>query len=301
MTTTKASTQADAPASANANTNAHTVTKITSISQIVQGMPASDGAGVKLKRVLGQPMLKRLDPFLMLDEFGSEDAQDYIAGFPQHPHRGFQTVTYMLNGKMGHKDSIGNEGLIEDGGLQWMNAGKGIIHEEMPMQIEGKMRGFQLWVNLPASEKMSAPGYQDIPTANIPELRSSNGSLIRVLAGNYAGQEGAVTTQAVKPQFFDFHLVAGEVLKVATQTTHNGFLYVYEGAIEVADKLLNKGQLGVLDFTDELVLHTQHAARAIFVSGEPINEPVVQYGPFVMNTQEEINQALRDFQQGVLA
>ena len=273
----------------------------TTIKQVVEGMPTSDGAGVKLKRVLGQPALKRLDPFLMLDEFGSEEAQDYIAGFPKHPHRGFQTVTYMLNGKMGHKDSVGNEGLIEDGGLQWMNAGKGIIHEEMPLQIEGKMRGFQLWVNLPAKEKMSEPGYQDIPTANIPELSSDNGSLIRVLAGNYQDQEGAVTTQAVKPQFFDFHLVANESLTLATQITHNGFLYVYEGEVDVSGKTLNKGQLGVLDFADQLTLKTKNAARAIFVSGEPINEPIVQYGPFVMNTEEEIHQALRDFQQGVLA
>ncbi|MFT6086676.1 MAG: redox-sensitive bicupin YhaK (pirin superfamily) [Glaciecola sp.] len=273
----------------------------TTIKQIVQGMPSSDGAGVKLKRVIGQPMLKNLDPFLLLDEFGSEDAQDYIAGFPKHPHRGFQTVTYMLNGKMGHKDSIGNEGIIEDGGLQWMNAGKGIIHEEMPMQIEGKMRGFQLWVNLPSTEKMSAPGYQDIPTADIPELSSEKGSTIRVLAGDYRGQKGAVTTQSVKPQFFDFHLVANESLNVATQDTHNGFLYVYEGKIEVAGKVLSKGQLGVLNFANDLVLESKDCARVIFVSGEPINEPVVQYGPFVMNSQEEINQALRDFQQGVLA
>ena len=273
----------------------------TTIIQVVEGMATSDGAGVKLKRVLGQPALQRLDPFLMLDEFGSEEAQDYIAGFPKHPHRGFQTVTYMLNGKMGHKDSVGNEGLIEDGGLQWMNAGKGIIHEEMPLQIEGKMRGFQLWVNLPANEKMSEPGYQDIPTANIPELSSDNGSLIRVLAGNYQGQEGAVTTQAVKPQFFDFHLVVNETLTLATQITHNGFLYVYEGEVDVSGKTLNKGQLGVLDFADQLTLQTKNAARAIFVSGEPINEPIVQYGPFVMNTEEEIHQALRDFQQGVLA
>lgn len=273
----------------------------TTIKQVVEGMPTSDGAGVKLKRVLGQPSLQRLDPFLMLDEFGSEQAQDYIAGFPKHPHRGFQTVTYMLNGKMGHKDSVGNEGLIEDGGLQWMNAGKGIIHEEMPLQSEGKMRGFQLWVNLPANEKMSEPGYQDIPTANIPELSSDNGSLIRVLAGNYLGQEGAVTTHGVNPQFFDFHLVANDTLMLATQSTHNGFLYVYEGEVDVSGKTLTKGQLGVLDFAEQLTLKTDEAARAIFVSGEPINEPVVQYGPFVMNTEEEINQALSDFQQGVLA
>jgi redox-sensitive bicupin YhaK (pirin superfamily) len=182
-----------------------------------------------------------------------------------------------------------------------MNAGKGIIHEEMPLQSEGKMRGFQLWVNLPAIEKMSDPGYQDIPTANIPELSSDNGSLIRVLAGNYLGQEGAVTTHGVNPQFFDFHLVANDSLTMATQSTHNGFLYVYEGEVGVSDKTLKKGQLGVLDFAKQLTLTTGDAARVIFVSGEPINEPVVQYGPFVMNTEEEINRALSDFQQGVLA
>lgn len=273
----------------------------TTIKQTVQGMPASDGAGVKLKRVLGQPLLQRLDPFLMLDEFGSDDAQDYLAGFPKHPHRGFQTVTYMLNGKMGHKDSVGNEGVIEDGGLQWMNAGKGIIHEEMPMQNAGKMRGFQLWVNLPAAEKMSEPGYQDIPSNTIPELTNDNGSLIRVLAGNYKGQEGAVTTHGVEPQFYDFHLVANESLSMPTQSSHNGFLYVYEGEVEVQGKPIKKGVLGVLDFGDQLTLKTRDEARAIFVSGEPIDEPIVQYGPFVMNSEEEINQALQDFQQGILA
>ncbi|MDT0629790.1 pirin family protein [Alteromonas sp. W364] len=271
------------------------------IIQIVQGMAASDGAGVKLKRVLGQPALKRLDPFLMLDEFGSEDAQDYIAGFPQHPHRGFQTVTYMLTGKMGHKDSVGNEGIIEDGGLQWMNAGKGIIHEEMPMQTEGRMRGFQLWVNLPASEKMSAPGYHDIPSKQVPELKIGKASTVRVLAGEYEGQQGAVSTQAVKPQFFDLHFVGTEEVTLPTKASHNGFVYVYEGDIEISGKRLSKGQLGVIDFADTLTIQTSDDARAILVSGEPIGEPVVQYGPFVMNSQEEINQALRDYQQGILA
>jgi len=274
--------------------------KVTTIKQIVQGMPASDGAGVKLKRVIGQPMLERLDPFLMLDELGSEDAQDYIAGFPKHPHRGSQTVTYMLNGKMRHKDSMGNEDVIEDVGLQWMNAGKGIIHEEMPMQVEGKMRGFQLWFNLPSTEKMSTPGYQDIATADIPELSTEKGSLIRVLAGDYKGQKGAVTTQSVKPQFFDVHLVANESLNIATEPTHNGFVYVYHGDLEAAGEVLSKVHLALLSLASDLVLDGKDGARAIFVSGEPINEPVVQYGPFVMNSQEEINQALVDYQQGVL-
>mgnify|MGYP000064819551 CR=1 FL=1 len=273
----------------------------TTIKQVVQGMPASDGAGVKLKRILGQPMLPRLDPFLMLDEFGSEDAQDYIAGFPPHPHRGFQTVTYMLNGKMGHKDSVGNEGMIEDGGLQWMNAGKGIIHEEMPMQIEGHMRGFQLWVNLPASEKMSAPGYADIPSNDVPEISIGTRSMARILAGNLNGQEGAVSTLAVKPQFFDIHLHADDCVDVPTHRHHNGFIYVYEGHVDIADKTLRKGQLGVLDFGDALTLQSDENTKLIIVSGEPINEPVVQYGPFVMNTEAEIKQAVHDYQNGKLA
>lgn len=272
----------------------------TTIKQVVQGMPASDGAGVKLKRVLGQPMLQRLDPFLMLDEFGSEDAQDYIAGFPQHPHRGFQTVTYMLNGKMGHKDSVGNEGIIEDGGLQWMNAGKGIIHEEMPMQTEGQMRGFQLWVNLPAAEKMSAPGYADIPSKDVPEISIGTSSMARVLAGSLNGQQCAVSTQAVKPQFFDIHLHADDTIDVPTSSHHNGFIYVYEGHVDIAGKTLRKGQLGVLDFGESLTLQSDENSKLIIVSGEPINEPVVQYGPFVMNTEAEIKQALHDYQNGTL-
>ncbi|MBT1451995.1 pirin family protein [Glaciecola sp. XM2] len=264
------------------------------------GMPASDGAGVKLSRVLGQPGLKRLDPFLMLDEFGSEDAQDYIAGFPQHPHRGFQTVTYMLEGKMGHKDSVGNSGVIEDGGLQWMNAGKGIIHEEIPQQTQGRMRGFQLWVNLPASEKMSPPGYQDIPTDKIPEVQLDN-ALVRVLAGTFNDVLGPVKTQAIQPQFLDVHLQADAHIKWPTVSSHNGFLYVYEGEVSVGAEILTKGQLGVLKFDGDIEVKASCESKAIFVSGEPINEPIVQYGPFVMNTEEEIHQAIRDYQSGALA
>lgn len=273
---------------------------MTRIISKAQGMAASDGAGVKLSRVIGQPSLRRLDPFLMLDEFGSADAQDYIAGFPQHPHRGFQTVTYMLEGKMGHKDSVGNTGVIEDGGLQWMNAGRGIIHEEMPQQIEGRMRGFQLWVNLPASEKMSAPGYQDIPSAQIPEVALDK-ALVRVLAGSFNEVEGPVKTQAIQPQFFDLHLQANAELSWPTQASHNGFIYVYEGQLMVGSDSLKKGQLGVLAFDSSISLSSNSDAKAIFVSGQPINEPIVQYGPFVMNTEAEIHQAIKDYQSGVLA
>lgn len=274
--------------------------KTTTIKQVVQGMPASDGAGVKLKRVLGQPLLKRLDPFLMLDEFGSEDAQDYIAGFPAHPHRGFQTVTYMLNGKMGHKDSVGNEGIIEDGGLQWMNAGKGIIHEEMPKQTEGRMRGFQLWVNLPASEKMSEPGYEDIKSAQINETTLSEHVLVRVLAGELNGVKGAVSTKAVQPQFYDIHVEQNDEIALSVDHEHNGFVYVYEGNMKLDGRVIDKGQLAVLDLTDQLIFTASAQTRLIFISGKPIGEPVEQYGPFVMNTQAEINQAVLDYQQNRL-
>lgn len=272
----------------------------TTIKQVIKGIPTSDGAGVKLKRVLGQAMLKRLDPFLMLDEFGSEDAQDYIAGFPSHPHRGFQTVTYMLTGKMGHKDSAGNVGVIEDGGLQWMNAGRGIIHEEMPQQTEGKMRGFQLWVNLPAAEKMSEPGYQDIKSDAIAELKIGNQSTVRVLAGELNGVKGAVSTQAVKPQFYDMHVAENEEIEIPVNAEHNGFVYVYEGEVKIGKKSLRKGQLAVLNLAETLAFTTVVEANLILVTGKPIGEPVEQYGPFVMNTKEEIDQAITDFQQNTL-
>ncbi|WP_085284081.1 pirin family protein [Colwellia chukchiensis] len=271
--------------------------KATTIKQMVQGMPASDGAGVKLKRIIGQPMLKRLDPFLMLDEFGSDDAQDYLAGFPPHPHRGFQTVTYMLNGKMGHKDSVGNQGIIEDGGLQWMNAGKGIIHEEMPKQTAGLMRGFQLWVNLPAREKMSEPGYQDIKSAEIKEVSLGPDSKARVLAGQLKGVQGAVSTQAVHPQFYDIHVGSKQSINIDVNETHNGFVYVYEGSMMLGDKAINQGQLAVLALGSQLTVMAEAQTKFIFVSGKPIAEPVEQYGPFVMNTRAEIEQAIEDYQQ----
>ena len=273
---------------------------MTRILRKAQGMPASDGAGVKLSRIIGQNGLKRLDPFLMLDEFGSDEPQDYLAGFPQHPHRGFQTVTYMLEGKMGHKDSVGNQGVIEDGGLQWMNAGKGIIHEEMPQQTQGRMRGFQLWVNLPASEKMSEPGYQDIPSREIPEVAQA-GATVRVLAGEYKGVESPVKTQAIQPQFLDLHFNDTDELSWPVDANQSGFIYVYEGEANIGGDKLVKGQLGVLEFDGSITVNAAKGAKAIVVSGTPINEPVVQYGPFVMNSDAEIQQALKDYQSGVLA
>lgn len=273
--------------------------QFTKIKQIAKGRATSDGAGVALTRIIGQGSVPRIDPFIMLDEFGSDEPQDYIAGFPAHPHRGFQTVTYMLQGKMGHQDSMGNQGLIEDGGLQWMNAGKGIIHSEMPMQTNGMLRGFQLWVNLPATDKMSPPGYQDIPSAKIPESEFDGGK-VRVLAGEFNGVRGIVNTRAINPQFLDLHFTQSTSLKVDTNNHHNGFIFVYEGEVSVCDKPLVKGELGILSCEDVLLVNAQSNTRLIFVSGELINEPVAQYGPFVMNTQAEVEQAMRDYRDGLL-
>lgn len=269
----------------------------------VRGAATSDGAGVKLTRIIGQPQLKNLDPFLMLDEFGSNNADDYIAGFPSHPHRGFQTVTYMLEGKMRHRDSEGNDGLIESGGIQWMNAGKGIIHEEMPEQTEGVMRGFQLWVNLPSSHKLSKPDYQDIPAREVPTIVIDESLKIKLLSGELENTTGPVTSidgSIPTPFFADF-----SVLKEVTHTqylnkSYQYFLYVYEGQLAIGIDYVKQGELVVLSKSDELEVVAQPDARWILVGGKPINEPIVQYGPFVMNTPDEIEQALKDYQNGVL-
>jgi quercetin 2,3-dioxygenase len=275
--------------------------KSRTIVQIATGIDTQDGAGVKLKRIIGQRSLPRLDPFLMLDEFGSDQAQDYIAGFPEHPHRGFQTVTYMLEGKMEHRDSVGNVGLIESGGIQWMNAGKGIIHAEMPKQTEGMMRGFQLWVNLPAKEKMSEPGYQDIPAHSVPEVAVSEHVKVKVLSGSFSNVTGPVATQAVDPLFLDITFNQRGEVAVPITTGHNAFIYCFAGSIQIEGQVLSTGQLGVLSEGHEVIISTSASASAIVVAGQPLDEPVVQYGPFVMNTEQEIEQALRDYQNGVLA
>ncbi|GAB3016160.1 pirin family protein [Bowmanella dokdonensis] len=271
---------------------------IRRIQQVVTGVKTSDGAGVSLTRIIGQPALPRLDPFLMLDEFGSDQPSDYLAGFPPHPHRGFQTVTYMLAGRMGHADSVGNQGVIETGGLQWMNAGRGIIHEEMPRQTDGLLRGFQLWVNLPADEKMSAPGYQDIPSQDVTELEAAPGIRVRVLAGEFRGIAGPVNTQAVKPLFLDVLAAGNGELSIPLEASHNAFVYCYEGKVTVAGQPLFRGQLAVLDKGSTLSLDFDDPARLILVAAKPIGEPVVQYGPFVMNSEEEIRQAVMDYQSG---
>ena len=282
------------------------VSEHKTIVKVVRGMPTSDGAGVSLTRIIGQPDLPRLDPFLMLDFFGSDNPGEYIAGFPPHPHRGFQTVTYMLAGKMRHKDSVGNEGVIDAGGIQWMNAGRGIIHEEMPEQEEGLLQGFQLWVNLPAKEKMSAPNYQDIQPVSIPTVQIQNAS-VKVLAGEVDGVKGPVKTTAVAPTFLDIDLKSGQC-DIALKSNEAAFLYVYEGNITVgkgdqAQKtMLESGELGVLSQQGtRLSFSSEKGSKIIVVSGKPINEPIVQYGPFVMNSQQEIVQAFNDYQSGVLA
>ncbi|NVK56037.1 MAG: pirin family protein [Alteromonadaceae bacterium] len=270
------------------------------IKQKVTGMPTQDGAGVSLTRIIGQRALPNLDPFLMLDFFGSDKADEYLAGFPPHPHRGFQTVTYMLTGKMGHRDSVGNEGIIEDGGIQWMNAGKGIIHEEMPKQTDGLLRGFQLWVNLPAADKMSPPGYQDIKPEAVPVVALNEQINAKVLAGALQGESGPVNTAKVKPLFLDLYWQPDMNVVIPVTAGHSAFIYCYEGTCSINKESVKTGELAVLEDGDTVSLSSESAGKAILVAAAPINEPVVQYGPFVMNTEAEIHQAIQDYQQGRL-
>ncbi|HVN00701.1 MAG TPA: pirin family protein [Caulobacteraceae bacterium] len=264
------------------------------------GMPASDGAGVKLNRVIGQPALPDLDPFLMLDEFGSDDPAAYIAGFPSHPHRGFETVTYMLAGRMRHKDNAGNEGLLGPGSVQWMTAGRGIVHSEMPEQSEGLMQGFQLWVNLPAKDKMTAPRYQDIAADLIPTVEVAGGVSARVIAGEIGGVKGPVDPGVTQPIFLDLALDAGAAAALPLPAGHNAFIYVYEGEARVGDdgQRLGKGRIGVLSTGESVTLAADAGARLILVAGKPLREPVAKYGPFVMNTEAELRQAFADYRAG---
>jgi redox-sensitive bicupin YhaK (pirin superfamily) len=270
--------------------------------RIVRGMPASDGAGVKLNRVIGQPALEMLDPFLLLDEFRSDSSGDYIAGFPNHPHRGFETVTYMLAGRMRHGDNQGNSGLLTAGSVQWMTAGRGIVHSEMPEQEQGLMQGFQLWVNLPAKDKMTAPRYQDIAPERIPEVEVAPGATVRVLVGEQGGVRGPVENIATDPVYLDLHLDAGAMADIALPTGHNAFAYAYEGQVKIGSgsaSELVRGDLAVLSRGDNVhIAAGAAAARLILVAGRPLNEPVAKYGPFVMNNQQQIVQAIEDFRAG---
>jgi hypothetical protein len=264
------------------------------------GMPASDGAGVKLNRIIGQPALPDLDPFLLLDAFGSDDPQAYVAGFPSHPHRGFETVTYMLAGRMRHRDNAGNEGLLGPGSVQWMTAGRGIVHSEMPEQDHGLMQGFQLWVNLPAKDKMTAPRYQDIPADSVPAADLGGGVTARVLAGEIAGVRGPVDPGATQPIFLDVALPAGAEATIPLPAGHNAFVYVYVGEASVGDPAegLPSGRIGVLSPGEAVTLASGDGARLILVAGKPLGEPVAKYGPFVMNTEAELRQAVEDFRAG---
>ena len=289
-----------------------TVQHSRSVERIVRGQPTSDGAGVKLTRVLTQPLQQRLDPFLMLDAFGSDTAGDYIGGFPDHPHRGFETVTIMKAGRMRHQDSVGNVGLLEPGSVQWMTAGRGIIHSEMPEQQEGRMAGFQLWVNLAAKDKMTAPQYRDVPPAGVPVLALKGGIGVRVIAGSAGGVQGAVTRPTTEPVVLDITLPPGAVFEVPLPAGHNAFVYVYGGgAVDVggaAPTSVDSERMAILgnDAASDGVRLAAPAALAapahvLLAAGRPLREPIVQYGPFVMNTAEQIHQAVQDFQRGSLA
>jgi redox-sensitive bicupin YhaK (pirin superfamily) len=271
--------------------------------QQLRGLPTSDGAGVKLTRVIGQPALRDLDPFLMLDEFGTDNPGDYIAGFPAHPHRGFETVTYMLDGRMRHQDNHGHEGVLVPGAVQWMTAGRGIVHSEMPEQQQGRMRGFQLWLNLPAHAKMMAPAYQEFGPERIPLASPARGVHVKVIAGRVGAVSGPVVQPATDPIYLDIELDPQASLVHALPQGHSAFVYVFEGELTVGSgaraERLAQHTLAVLGDGAEVRLQAGAlAARAILVAGRPLREPVARSGPFVMNTQDELRQAFEDYRNG---
>jgi len=269
-----------------------------SIQKVIQGVQTTDGAGVNLTRIIGSMELNMLDPFLLLDEFGSDNPKDYIAGFPPHPHRGFETITYMLNGKFRHKDSAGNEGYLTDGSVQWMTAGRGVIHSEMPEQTEGLVRGFQLWLNLPKEKKMIEPAYNDISAERIPKV-DFEGGRARIISGKFLGISGPG-----KPHtgmlYYDIVLDLSTHFTMPIDNGWNAFIYIYEGSVQL-DREVNQGHLIVLDQEGELDLTAgQKGAKFIVVAGEPLNEPVARGGPFVMNSKGEVLKAFEDYQNGIL-
>ena len=290
------------------------------VERIIVGEATSDGAGVKLVRVIGPTLQRRLDPFLMLDAFGSEQPDDYIAGFPDHPHRGFETITYMLVGQMRHRDSAGHEGLLRDGGVQWMTAGRGVIHSELPQQTEGRMEGFQLWLNLPGVDKMCPPWYRDFAAVDLPRFRTDTGAEVTVIAGHSHGMDGAVQREATMPMILDVHLDVGMSFDQLMPPAHNAMVHVYRGEVRVGGDLgedrpapvVGRQRLAILRNSSEhdgVRLHAvaadpifaQDGVRALIIAGRPLREPIAQYGPFVMNTHREVAQAVEDFQAGRLA
>jgi redox-sensitive bicupin YhaK (pirin superfamily) len=281
------------------------------VERIVRGQATSDGDGVKLTRVLTQPLQQRLDPFLMLDAFGSDAAADYIGGFPDHPHRGFETVTIMREGRMRHRDSVGNVGLLEPGSVQWMTAGRGIIHSEMPEQEAGRMAGFQLWVNLAAKDKMQPPAYRDVPPAGVPQFATAEGATVRVIAGQSQGVAGAVARPVTEPIVLDITLPAGAWFDAELPPGHNAFAYVSDGSVDIgaaAPTRVDAERMAILGNEAEAAgvrfaapADLPAPARLLLVAGRPLGEPIAQYGPFVMNTTAELQRAVSDFQRGVLA
>ncbi|MGB2246230.1 MAG: pirin family protein [Alcanivorax sediminis] len=271
----------------------------------IRALDTSDGAGVRLKRALGYNPMVRLDPFLMLDAFSSDNPDDYIAGFPPHPHRGFETVTYLVEGHMRHRDHLGNEGDLKQGGVQWMTAGRGIIHEEMPQQQDGLLRGFQLWINLPAAEKLKPAGYRDIVDTEMPRLDLPTGGQVKAIAGEVTLDNSVLTAPvkggATDPLYLDVVLRPQESLTVPIRKGYGSFLYVFEGALQVADETVSCDHLATLTDGEAVTVQAgKDGARLLLLAGKPLGEPIAQYGPFVMNTQDEINQALSDYRNGTL-
>ena len=278
-----------------------TVSRPREVERIVAGTATSDGAGVKLTRVLTQPLQRRLDPFLMLDAFGTDNPDDYIGGFPDHPHRGFETVTYMIAGRLRHRDSAGNEGLLQNGGVQWMTAGRGVIHSELPEQEEGRMEGFQLWLNLSANDKLTAPWYRDFQSRDIPEFTTPEGVTARVIAGASHGVAGAMQREVTHPLYLDLHWTRAGNFMQSLPAGHNAFVYVYRGSLKIGEIEVPEQRMAILANSpgcDGVIPHADGPASALLIAGQPLNEPIAQYGPFVMNTNEQIFQAVEDFRAG---
>jgi redox-sensitive bicupin YhaK (pirin superfamily) len=281
--------------------DSNTVNTPRTVERLINGQFVMDGAGVKINRVLTQPLQRRLDPFLMLDAFGSDKPGDYIAGFPEHPHRGFETVSYMLTGRMRHRDNAGGEGLITNGGVQWMTAGSGVVHSEMPEQNDGLMEGFQLWLNLPAKDKMSKPWYRDVPAEEIPKFTTPGGATVGVIAGSSHGVAGAMQREGTEPIYLDVALPAGATFEQAVPAGHNVFIYVFRGAVTTEGKGVPATRLAIFANNagaDGVRIKADEDSRFLLIGGKPLNEPIAQYGPFVMNTQAEIVQAVEDFRAG---
>jgi redox-sensitive bicupin YhaK (pirin superfamily) len=268
------------------------------IEQSLPGRETQDGAGVRLTRIIGQPLQHRLDPFLMLDYFRSDDPNDYIRGFPEHPHRGFETLTVLLQGQMRHRDNRGHEGVIETGGAQWMLAGRGIIHSEMPEQAQGQLEGFQLWINLPASEKMADPQYQDLNSKDIPEIQVGS-SRVRIIMGTLLGMKGAIQRPRTEPTVLDVSMTHGESLTLPIETSQHAALFTSQGDLRVGGTPLASRHLGVLDHSgDTVLIEATSDCRFLLIAGNPLHEPIASYGPFVMNSPDEIHTAISDFQSG---